>query len=398
MYHYEMLGDERFQEFCQALISANFPNAQCLPVGQLEWLATICDCHQYAVALNGEPAGPLRHVLDHTLGARLSNRTRGVGRERPTAGLPEREHNAVNAYGRFLDTSTTITSTSIDPWVDLVEALRAAWGNCPAIDRIAFMGAGVRSKKALGSEGPLEKAPDLVNAARHVRLKSGAPRWWEERFKLETNFLERKRLLLLLWLWGTGKTILRLSSVIGGALNLLDKSDWINLWRDYNCFRFSPTEYLPDISHSELERTKKLGPRACVFVGMRLRPQSRFELGVAVSDLKVELHWPETIFALEAVINACMERKEWKSGLPHIQSLYLRGATPWRFINRGEPTMSQHIAAQISAEPENFPLSLVAAADSQLLSTAGMTASKLLDVANRDGWFRQRADKLPAFH
>jgi hypothetical protein len=34
MYHYETLGDERFQEFCQALITATFPNAQCLPVGQ----------------------------------------------------------------------------------------------------------------------------------------------------------------------------------------------------------------------------------------------------------------------------------------------------------------------------------------------------------------------------
>jgi hypothetical protein len=34
MYHYEALGDERFQEFCQALLSASFPNVQCLPVGQ----------------------------------------------------------------------------------------------------------------------------------------------------------------------------------------------------------------------------------------------------------------------------------------------------------------------------------------------------------------------------
>jgi hypothetical protein len=34
MYHYETLGDERFQQFCQALICEKFPNAQCLPVGQ----------------------------------------------------------------------------------------------------------------------------------------------------------------------------------------------------------------------------------------------------------------------------------------------------------------------------------------------------------------------------
>lgn len=34
MYHYETLGDERFQELCQALICRDFPTAQCLPVGQ----------------------------------------------------------------------------------------------------------------------------------------------------------------------------------------------------------------------------------------------------------------------------------------------------------------------------------------------------------------------------
>ncbi len=34
MYHYDALGDERFQELCQALIIAAHPNAQCLPTGQ----------------------------------------------------------------------------------------------------------------------------------------------------------------------------------------------------------------------------------------------------------------------------------------------------------------------------------------------------------------------------
>lgn len=34
VYHYEMLGDERFQELCQALVAIDFPTAQCLPVGQ----------------------------------------------------------------------------------------------------------------------------------------------------------------------------------------------------------------------------------------------------------------------------------------------------------------------------------------------------------------------------
>jgi hypothetical protein len=357
--------------------------------GRLGWLATICGYHQYAVAVAGGHAGPLRFLLEHARGSKPSNRPRGARRERSTV-LPERERNAVDAYGRFLDTPMAITSTTIDPWVDLVEALRAAWGDCPAIDRIAFVGAGVRSKKTLGSESPLERATDLVNAARYVRLKSGAPRWWEERFKDETNLLERKRLLLLLWLWGTGKTILTLSGTVGETLNLLDLSTWINLWRDYSCLRLNLTESLSSMSQPELERIKKLGPRACVFFGLRLHPQLRFHLGTAVSDSKAELHLPEANFALEAVIHACRAQKEWKLGLPHIRSLYSQYKTGFSFINRGESTMPQDIAEQISVEPEDFPLSLVAEADSQLLSASGMTASKLLDIANREGWFQEK--------
>jgi hypothetical protein len=33
-YLYEQLTPERFQQFCQALLTSQFPNAQCLPVGQ----------------------------------------------------------------------------------------------------------------------------------------------------------------------------------------------------------------------------------------------------------------------------------------------------------------------------------------------------------------------------
>src|SRR5687768_4081157 len=33
-YLYEQLGDERFQELCQALLARELPNVQCFPVGQ----------------------------------------------------------------------------------------------------------------------------------------------------------------------------------------------------------------------------------------------------------------------------------------------------------------------------------------------------------------------------
>jgi hypothetical protein len=33
-YHFEELGDERFQQLCQAILTCAFPNVQCLPVSQ----------------------------------------------------------------------------------------------------------------------------------------------------------------------------------------------------------------------------------------------------------------------------------------------------------------------------------------------------------------------------
>jgi hypothetical protein len=33
-YHLETLGDERFQKLCQAILSLEYPDVQCLPVGQ----------------------------------------------------------------------------------------------------------------------------------------------------------------------------------------------------------------------------------------------------------------------------------------------------------------------------------------------------------------------------
>ena len=33
-YHFEELGDERFQQLCQAVLTREFPDLQCLPVGQ----------------------------------------------------------------------------------------------------------------------------------------------------------------------------------------------------------------------------------------------------------------------------------------------------------------------------------------------------------------------------
>ncbi|RUV33556.1 hypothetical protein, partial [Mesorhizobium sp. M7A.F.Ca.MR.148.00.0.0] len=340
--------------------------------------------YQYLIALRDESAEPVRYALRYRQDVEVAERNRAAHK---IAELNDLDRAAIEAYERFLSTSSAITSVSIEPWVDLVGAFRAAWGDCAAIDRIAFVGAGVRSKKMDGIDSFLKGATDLVRAARFARLKSGAPRWWAERLQNRQDGVERKRLLLLLWLWGSLKTIVKISSVVAQVLDELEEGDWVALCRDFSSLEESrrSREDLAGIGDTKLLGIVRGGTRLCMFVGLRVHAQSRLELGLSISRLDTKVTLPELQFAMDAVLGACRESNNWAEFLPHIKSLYLRGASVYNYSHRREELkMPVSVATMISEDVGNFPLTLVSAADSQLKSNAGAAASKLLDIANQE--------------
>jgi hypothetical protein len=91
---------------------------------------------------------------------------------------------------------------------------------------------------------------------------------------------------------------------------------------------------------------------------------------------------------MDTLLNAHRDQAKWKTALPRIKSLYLRGASPARYpMQPDEIGMTESVAEDISKELDSLPLSLIAAADNKLRSVAGAAAPKLLDVANQQGWF-----------
>ena len=92
---------------------------------------------------------------------------------------------------------------------------------------------------------------------------------------------------------------------------------------------------------------------------------------------------------MDAVVGALRHGLQWKVGLPLIKWLYSVGVSVRYYMHREENEMTLKVAGQISADIDNYPLPLVAIADSQLRSVAGAAASKLLDIASAEGWFRE---------
>jgi len=358
------------------------------PNNQLAWLARQLNCFQYAIVFHEEMALPLGELLARRRHISHDGFPEEMGGWEPSISEPQEFQNpSTEAYNRFLEYETQILATTLQPWTDLVETLRSSWGDCRAIDRIAFLAAGVRNTAEIGYESSLHQTDQLVQSARFVRLKSGAPQWWMNTLQDQDDQIQRRRYLHLMALWASPKTIIKISTAVDEALASLDEKQWSYLVSDYNVTRIRNSRRDYTLSLSEDEETKffSRSPRFQTFVGQRLSSSLRLRSALEIAKHD-KLGTPERRLALRAFTEACREGS-WDGILPSVEKLYTTG--PVGLLPLGnETTMPQHIAELISSRPENFPLSWVALADGSLRSIAGENACKLLEVAKRDEWFQ----------
>jgi hypothetical protein len=176
--------------------------------------------------------------------------------------------------------------------------MRNAWGDCPAVDRIAFLGAGIRSKSVEGIDVPLANAPNLVGAARFFRLKSGAPRWWEHQLESEQNPDEMRRVLLLLWMWATPNTLQKLLGRLRELLARMDHDHWLGINRELYYFRHFLEERDTPGGETGLNAIAKLGSRVSTFVGQRLSDESQLTLAIKMLESGVPMLPPKEALPL----------------------------------------------------------------------------------------------------
>lgn len=356
---------------------------------RLAWLARQISCYQYTIVFHEETGLPLREHLSRRMYASrvlvsedLAMRNIGVD------DLPEPDRASVQAYLQFLECETQILATTLQPWADLVETLRSTWGDCRAIDRIAFLAAGVRSSAESGCDGSLAQTNALVQSARYIRLKSGAPQWWKDKIQSESDQVARRRLLHLMALWATPKTIMKISAAIDEALASLDDKQWSFLVRDYQATRIrsSRREDVPHLGGAEGKQFCASSPRFQTFLGPRFSRSVRLRSALEIAKHDT-LGSPERQFAFQTFAEVSRADSQWQSVLPSVEKLYAYG-TSGSFTLGRETTMPTDIAEAISSRPERFPLSWAALADGSLRSVAGANAPKLLEIAKRDLWFR----------
>jgi len=315
----------------------------------------------------------------------------GANSERKSS-LSQAQRDAVSAYNYFLDLPSDELATSLQPWSALVETLRRTWGDAKAIDRIAIIASHIRSKEDVGAapNGIFDAKEKLVERFRFARLKSGAPRWWEKQLNNTDDPEVIEKLVLMIWVFATKKTLFQLSDKLSAILESFDATIWRRVTAEFNAISngFIRNRTPIELSEADLERAKSLSPRAVVFVGRRIDMYSRNKL---VKKCLIGYEGPDDLilqFEVD-VLTAPLSSKppDYEAALPVITRALARGkpmayARMLRGVN-----LSEDVATVISKDPESYPLSFVANADAVLTAKAGAEARSLSEVATSEKWF-----------
>lgn len=141
--------------------------------GRSYWLARTLSYYQYTLPIVEDDVLPLHDLMLRRFGhVRSRKPDEGYLGDYGVDRLPLLERAAALAHLEFIGLETPILAANIEPWRALVNGLRSAWGDCPAIDRIAFVAAGIRNSSESGLPSPLSDTDDLVQSARYGRLSA----------------------------------------------------------------------------------------------------------------------------------------------------------------------------------------------------------------------------------
>lgn len=354
-------------------------------------LYSICSFFPYHVAVSEDYSFSLRQALEYRLGPRAGAEM--MKRHKSSLGsLPHEgpQQRAIQAYETFLDFPTAELSTSRAPWVNLVEALRHGFGDQLAFDRMAVVAAGVR-------EGGVDDAAyedmastsNLVETVRYMRLKSGAPKWWKGQLSGDQTPLLLRRKLLVLWAWGTVRTIIALADTIDAYLSKLSSDDWQELFREFDAVDFAianrdDPRHLTDV---EFRKLNEKSVRFRTFAAARLQKDDKYRIAIGMADYLRKEQKVEGSFAISIIFSSLRQDVVKEPILRHLRSLYALGFDVK--INEPDATflLSDAQARAVANDPASYPLRLLAEADSIITAQAGEASPKLLDIAEKEKWF-----------
>jgi hypothetical protein len=306
--------------------------------------------------------------------------------------------NELKAFSDSIETclnkEVSIWRTSIEPWDILIEKLRNQFGEHWAIEIVAVIAAGIKSKSEIfdNYDNFNDNNLSLAKRVRYARLKSGNSKYWKENLTLSAN----KALSLLTFIvWATPKTIIELYDFTSEFVKKLCLEDYNKI--DTALKRITLQSSAPNYQNRQLEAflKSKFNDKEYIYLfSYRLNENSRYKLisnCIQTSDNKLrDVNDIKLTFLLENFLNS----KEMKT-LNDIKAAYNKLSNlNERIFNRGvfhhrneDRELPIEIAREIMKDVKSYPRLIASIAERTCRLYANKNVKQVGKIAQDDNWF-----------
>jgi hypothetical protein len=285
--------------------------------------------------------------------------------------------------------STSEWATSLEPWSTMVEHGRQTFGDCWALYRIAAISAGIRSTTPLPEDCAelVEDGINLCGRARYARLRAGNPTWWESRLREIPLGDKQLFALLLLFGWGSMRTLGRMAAFCTDLVQGLKTEDWLLL--------HSAVRILGAFVPGRDERTSSvqlpvLNSRLVALIIARVGPSDRYALyRRSIRDASPGAEVIQTVLpvVIEAVVGGA-SGSDVEADLDFIRRSHCDGVRsdyPSHRLPSLKTTLDIQLALRICKAAMEYPVQLLTLAQERVQSD--ITFRPVLSVAEDDAWF-----------
>lgn len=283
----------------------------------------------------------------------------------------------------------------VDPWDQVLERSRAAFGDRAAFDRLAAIASGVRdtTNRGAGHRDLFDDSTSLMKRVRFARHKANDPSWWQSVLEQATEPRQRSLALCLLATWGTAQSLAGSHEIMSERLQELTPVEyaWV-----YSTTR--STQLFFDVSGSRSKRLrghwKSMSPTPRLFTLLAERGVPTENAAVyASADFPLNQSDGQVVdeFLDYELARVTGDPSSWSRALSlfrqsgdHDVGRMLR----WmRRRSNQRSAMPMPVADSILADPGLYPLGVVASAEAQKLAVAIKRQPTVGTTADQNRWF-----------
>lgn len=298
-------------------------------------------------------------------------------------------------FDQAMDLPATLWGSSLAPWNAVVERGRTLFGERRAIQRLAVLAAGIRSKEAVSSEfGDFNSAhAPMCERARHARLKSGNISWWRSRLSDVATDTECTWFLLNFLTWASARTISAHAEEAGSIVDGLSDDDW--RWLADSLTSLFNVAQPTRIEEAAIKSIFKMTNSFRVLVILARRaPESLAQR--LWSELLGEYEGEDTVVSdfCEQMAYASVHTGSHNTDtvLASLRKLSKSSRDEnARYLYQRRLHLSEAQALHICQNPLLYPLSITSVAQDVLARSVLRDTPAVSAVATRDSWFPPRA-------